>query len=121
MLTVELMANSVDDLYGIAFDLSFPSDILELDSSSEGDFLDDGGTTQTTFQIAEPADGQLIVGLSRLGNVVGADGSGVLLLLNFRSVASGSGSFVFSTNVGFDSLGQELNLSWAAGSVTVTT
>lgn len=118
-LVVEVRANSVQDLYGVAFDLSFPSTLLRLDTSTRGAFLGDEGNT--TLALVQPTPGNLVVGLSRLGTLPGVSGSGVLLTLRFTSIGSGSGAFTFSRNSAFGSSGAALTgLSWAGGSVQVT-
>lgn len=118
-LVVEVRANSVQDLYGVAFDLSFPASLLRFDTSSRGAFLGDEGNT--TLALAQPTPGNLVVGLSRLGTLPGVSGSGVLLTLRFTSTGAGSGAFSFSRNSAFGSSGAALSgLSWAGGSVQVT-
>jgi hypothetical protein len=62
-----------------------------------------------------------VVGLSNLGAVAGATGSGVLLTLELQSVAAGDGTFTFSRNTAIDSKAATLSdLAWSAGTVRVT-
>lgn len=118
-IVIEVRANSVQDLYGVAFDLSFPANLLRLDASARGAFL--GDESSTTLALAQPTPGNLVVGLSRLGTLPGVSGSGVLLTLRFSSIGSGSGAFSFSRNSAFGPSGAALTgLSWAGGSVQVT-
>ena len=114
-LFLEVRANSVSDLYGVAFDLSYPSNLLQYVRTSQGPFLAGG-----SLQIA-PSAGNLVIGLSNLGPVPGANGSGVLMTLEFRAIGAGQGSLGFSRNVAANSAGQSISgLSWGSGTVQVT-
>jgi hypothetical protein len=115
-LLLEVRATSVTDLYGVAFDLHFPTAVLRYVTSTQGPFLADG-----SLQTVEGAGGVVIVGLSKLGTVPGATGSGVLLTLQFQGAATGTGAFSFARNTAVSSSGQTLStLAWSAGSVNVT-
>jgi hypothetical protein len=115
-LILELRANQVTDLYGVAFDLAYPSAQLQFTRVTAGPLLS-GGAVQAV--VTTP--GTLVVGGTHLGNVPGATGSGVVLTLEFTAVAAGEGSFAFSRNSALDSHGQAISgLSWVAGSVRVT-
>jgi len=114
-LILEVRANSVTDLYGVAFDLSYPANLVQYVRTTQGPLLAGG-----TLQVA-PGTGTLVVGLSNLGPVPGASGSGVLMTLEFRAAGAGQGSFAFSRNVAVNSAGQSINgLSWGTGTVRVT-
>ncbi len=118
-LILEVRANSVNDLYGVAFDLAYPANLVQYVRSTQGPLLAGG-----TLQVAPSGggtSGTLVVGLSNLGPVPGANGSGVLMTLEFRALGAGQGSFSFSRNVAVNSSGQSINgLSWGAGTVRVT-
>jgi hypothetical protein len=116
-LTVELRAAQVTGLYGVAFDLDYPTAALSFTSASAGTFL--GSSGQVSMQVAESPPGHLVVGVTRLGQVAGVDGSGVVLQLVFTPVAAGSGPVTVSRNSAFASTGNVINLSWGAGTVTV--
>ncbi len=114
-LILEVRANSVNDLYGVAFDLSYPANLVQYVRAAQGPLLAGG-----TLQVA-PGTGTLVVGLSNLGPVPGASGSGVLMTLEFRAAGAGQGSFSFSRNVAVNSAGQSIDgLSWGTGTVRVT-
>jgi hypothetical protein len=118
-LYLEVRAVGVTDLYGLAFDLQYPASVLQFQAATEGTFLSASGTP-TTFQAVESPAGNLVVGLSRLGDLAGADGSGLLLTLELQATAAGSGAFTFSGNTAFDHLGQpESSVDWRAGTVQV--
>lgn len=120
-LVLELFAEEVADVYGVAFDLRYPTSVLEFDAIVEETFLGSDGAADTTLQIAESPAGNLIVGLTRLGPVGGATGSGVLLTLEFRVVSSGQGDLSFIGNEALDPEGNTLTgISWGAGRVRAT-
>jgi len=115
-LILEVRANSVTDLYGVAFDLTYPANLLQYVRVTQGPLLAGG-----TLQVAAGGTGNLVVGLSNLGPVPGASGSGVLMTFEFRAVGAGQGSISFSRNTAVDSAGQSINgLSWGTGTVRVT-
>jgi hypothetical protein len=115
-LILEVRANAVTDLYGVAFNLRTPNTVLRYVRATQGTFL-----TGASLQIAEGTGGTLVVGLSKLGTAAGSSGSGVLLTLEFQSVASGDGTFSFTNNTAINSSAQTLSgLSWSAGTARVT-
>jgi hypothetical protein len=115
-LILEVRATQVNDLYGVAFDLAYPSAVLQFVRATPGPMLANG-----SVQAVASTAGTLVVGGTHLGNVAGANGSGVVMTLEFSAVAAGTGSFAFSRNAAFDSDGDTMpGISWIAGSVTVT-
>jgi len=115
-LLLEVRANSVTDLYGVAFNLRYTNTVLRYVRATQGTFL-----TGANLQIAEGTGGAVIVGLSKLGTAAGSTGSGVLLTLEFQSVAAGDGTFSFTNNTAINSTAQTLSgLSWSAGTARVT-
>ncbi|HYH44313.1 MAG TPA: cohesin domain-containing protein, partial [Thermoanaerobaculia bacterium] len=118
-LILEVRASSVTDLYGVAFDLSYPANLVQYVRTTQGPLLA-GGTLQVATS-GGGTSGTLVVGLSNLGPVPGASGSGVLMTLEFRAAGAGQGSFSFTRNVAVDSAGQSIDgLSWGTGTVRVT-
>ncbi len=114
-LILEVRAASVSDLYGVAFDLTYPANALQFARATQGPLLA-GGTIQVSS-----SPGRLVVGLTNLGPVPGTSGSGVLLTLELTAVGSGEGAFAFSKNQAVDSQGQAIaGLTWSAGTVRVT-
>jgi hypothetical protein len=109
----------VTALYGVAFDLGYPASVLSYQGATPGDFLEEGGF-QVSLQVAEES-GNLIVGITRLGAVPGATGSGTLVTLRFRSIGSGNGSLSFSRTQAVDADGQPMSgVSFVGGSVQST-
>ena len=119
-LFLSLEGTAVVDLYGIAFDLTFPSNLLNFVGVTEGAFLSGGGSVDTSLQVAQNPPGTLVVGLSRLGQVAGRSGTGSLLSIEFSRAQAGQGSFGFVNNQGFDSTGAAIaTLQWSGGTVNV--
>ncbi len=83
LLRVEV--EEIEDLYGLSFDLRFPSDLVRWEEGGtvEGDFLSESGDVETSLLVDRDTAGNLIVGLTRLGDVGGASGSGTLVTLEF--------------------------------------
>lgn len=120
-LTVAMDVESVADLYGVSFDLTFPSSVLRYVSAQEGNHISANGALNTSFQVVESPAGNLVIGLSRLGDVAGAGGSGRLLFLTFEAQASGEGQLRFSGPTAFDSSGEPIaGLSWNGGTIRAT-
>lgn len=119
-LILDLDAVKIDALYGVAFDLRFPDDVLRFTSLTEGDYLSDGGVA-TSLQVAELDGGLLVVGLTRVGEVPGrAFASGTLLTLEFSRVATGTGTFSFPRRTALGSGAEtRFDILWFAGTVMV--
>jgi len=119
-LQLEVRTNSVTGLYGVSFELRFPSNLLQFSGVTEGSFLGQGGVS-TSLQVTESPAGTLIVGISRLGEVAGVDGSGLLATFEFTISGSGSGTLLFAANQAFDATGAaQGGVTWLGGSVQVT-
>ncbi|HEX9945586.1 MAG TPA: cohesin domain-containing protein [Thermoanaerobaculia bacterium] len=115
-LFLEVRASQMTDLYGVAFDLAYPSAQLQFTRVTAGPLLSGGAV-----QAVASAPGTLVVGGTHLGSVPGATGSGVVMTLEFTAVAAGEGAFTFSRNSALDSRGDIIRgVSWLAGSVRVT-
>jgi len=79
-----LEIKSVNNFFGVGFDVDFDPSLLEYISVNEGNFLSQG--CNTVFLVNSSSPGKIIVGLSRLGaSCGGVSGSGVLATFNFRS------------------------------------
>jgi hypothetical protein len=118
-LDLAVEARQVGNLYGVAFDLGYPASVLSYQGATPGDFLATGGF-QVSLQVAEQS-GNLIVGVTRLGAVPGASGSGTLVTLRFRSIGSGTGSLSFSRTEAVDADGRPIGgVAFVGGSVQST-
>jgi hypothetical protein len=115
-LVLELRANQVTDLYGVAFDLTYPATQLQYVRVTAGPLLANGAV-----QAAVSSPGTLILGGTHLGTTPGASGSGVVLTIELSAVAAGQGSLAFSRNSALNSSGVAIpSVTWLGGSVTVT-
>jgi len=97
--SLTLSAESVTDLFGIAFDLSFDPSLISFVSAEKGDFLSAG--CETSLATKESPSGNLIVGLAMLGSdCETVSGSGDIIIFNFKSLdEEADTSFAFSNNV----------------------
>jgi len=121
-LVLEVDAQSVTDLYGVGFLLRYPDDLLSYskNSAAEGSFLSESGEVDIDLQVRERSDGELTVGISRLGEVPGATGSGTLLSLEFTRKSAGSGPMEMADHDALDSYGEvQVAVTWIGGSVSV--
>jgi hypothetical protein len=115
-LFLEVRVNGVTDLYGVAYDLTFPSGALQFVRATPGPLLAAG-----TVQAASSTPGRLVVGGTLLGPVAGISGSGVLMTVELSAVATGGGDLAFSRQRAVSSQGVPISgLEWVAGSVRVT-
>lgn len=122
VFVLDVDAQSVTDLYGVSFVLEYPSDLLKFtrNSESEGTFLSEGGQVDTDLQVSERTSGEVVVGITRLGIVPGASGSGTLLSLEFTRRAAGTDRMDMVDHDALDSIGDvQLDVTWVSGSVTV--
>lgn len=119
-LSLEVRATGVTELYGVSFDLGFPSAVLDFVDFDEGGFLAGGGAFDTAIQVAESPAGNLVVGATRLGSVGGASGDGVVLVLHFDAIAAGSGPLTFDDPRAFDRNNPQVGVQFVGGSVQVT-
>jgi hypothetical protein len=119
VLTLELAARSVADLYAVACDLTYPP-ALRYSGFTAGPLLASGGVS-ISVQVAESPPGRLVIGATRLGAVEGlASASGVVLSLQFAAAAAGNGTLAFIDPRAFDERGQAIaGLDWSGGSVVV--
>jgi hypothetical protein len=115
LLVLEVRATQVTGLYGAAFDLQYPAGLLDYQTRVLGPFLG----ASASLQVVESAPGNLVVGVSRLGNVPGVDGSGVLLELELAAGSAGTGNLAFTRNAALAADGSELTVGWGSGTVTV--
>lgn len=119
-LFLDVRASQVNGLFGINLELTYPDSVLRYAAASEGDFLA-GTNADTSFVVAEPSQGELVIGLTRLRDVQGRSGSGVLCTLEFTLPAAGNGSFTFVETEAFGPQGApKPAVTWLGGSVQVT-
>lgn len=123
-LVLDVMASNVTNLFAVGFELHYPTSILSYTQASEGPFLSNSGNVQTSLLVAERTKGVLTIGLTRLGNVAGRNGTGRLMTLRFSAAASGSGVFSYQNEAAYDGDIRQtglpiFNFQFLGGSVTV--
>jgi len=84
---VNISISKVTDLYGWQLQLSWNKTILDKVNVTEGNFLKSHG--QTFFSQTINETGSLLSVCTRLGNVPGVNGSGVLATIRFHVAESG--------------------------------
>ncbi|MDH3254810.1 MAG: cohesin domain-containing protein [Acidobacteriota bacterium] len=118
---VEVRANELEDVYGVSFDLQYPTDLItwRRGNFSEGSFLNEGGSVETQILVDRRPSGNIVVGITRVGEEEGVSGSGVLLTLEFiNEVVAGTGELTFSDNDVVNAAGDiDGDSQWLAGSV----
>lgn len=118
---LQLRASRVTDLYGMALDVVYPSDIVQFDEAGveEGGFFSASGGFETELQLAEDPTGRVIIGISRVGEAGGRNGDGLILELPFDSTSSGSGDFAIESSLAIDSDGFPVATTWLGGTVEI--
>jgi hypothetical protein len=92
--STNITVSDVTDLYGWQVSLYYPSSVLNGTRVDEGPFLKAGGAS-TYFLISNFTDnynathGYMLFACTRLGNVVGENGSGTLATVTFKAAGVG--------------------------------
>jgi hypothetical protein len=110
-LLLRIEAIDVTDVYGLSFDLKFPKKRLRWKRKSRvaGSFLSGDDTVETAIIDKQKPRGTLHVGITRLGEVPGVTGSGILLDIGFVNRAkSGPRELTLSNAAVFDSSAKEI-------------
>lgn len=105
-ITVDVVITGVNDVYSLALDLVYDGELIDYLNFTEGDFLSEGGTVQTSFLVSEQSN-RIVIGASRLGQVGGVNTSGdeILMSIGFKVKKVGSGLVTFENNSVLDSSG----------------
>ncbi|GEM_PF-2942853 len=90
-----IKTEQVKDLFSAPFYLRYDPQVLEFIGLTEGDFLKQDNNPTAFVYAVEPEIGQVIVGLSRLGEVTGMSGSGTLALATFKAKNPGKANVSF--------------------------
>ncbi len=107
---IDIDVADVVDLYTYAFDLRFApfGNVLAVRRVIEGPFLgSDGESTDFSYTV-DILDGSIKVGSTRLGEVGGVDGSGVLATIEFKVLEAGDCPFELTSTVLEDSSADSL-------------
>ena len=121
LVTVKVDATGVSNIYGAAFELAFDGNLAEYTGFTYGTFFEQGGNNPN-YTVSSPAPGQIVVGVTRTGNVpgVGTTASKTMVNLTFRVKVAGSGGVTVPDAVLYDAQIQPQpvsGISWEAGTL----
>ena len=122
VFVLDVDATGVSDVYGFSFDLEYPSKLMDLRTRkiNEGSFLPGPDDVRTELVVEERPAGNLVIGYSRIGQVGGADGSGLLFSLEFALIGNGRGPLTLERTDVIDPFGEtQSGVSWIGGSIQV--
>lgn len=98
--------SDADDIYGMAFDLNYDPALLELVEVDVSSGALSGATVRTGFRNSASENGNLVIGISKQGQVPGEKAGGLIASVTFRAKASGTSDLVFDDPHIIDSLGR---------------
>jgi hypothetical protein len=87
--TININVTAVSDLYAWEFNLNWTANILNFVNATEGPFLKSDGNSTFFYYNLNTTAGQITVECTRLGNIPGLSGSGVLATIKFNVNSSG--------------------------------
>jgi hypothetical protein len=96
LVTVSVWVTDISNVYGAAFDVVYNPSLVRYEAWEPGVLLEQGGYTPN-YTVQNPQGGRVVVGVSRSGNVRGANavGTRTLIRLVFRATAVGSSAVSF--------------------------
>ena len=127
---VRITVTDTDDVYGAAFDITYPSTLIAYQSADNStSFLRDGGlgTGQLFFKVDSSTAGRLIVSATRTGALPGVDVSGTrdLIVLRFQARTGFNAQPIrFDTGKPLEvrnSLAQPIAVTWSSGAASAST
>lgn len=123
----EIRVSDVTDLYGVSFDISLPLNELSVKQSDikkstekEKNFLERDKRTIVVLSKVKKNENRIIVGISRIGQVEGVSGSGLLLKVNFVGGNTGVYTVKLQNITLFDSKMRQMNVDTENTTLTVT-
>jgi hypothetical protein len=87
-VSIDVNVTGVSDLYGWEFKLNWTANILNSVNVTEGPFLKSDGNSTFFYYYLNATAGQITVDCTRLGNILGVSGSGVLASIKFNVKSS---------------------------------
>lgn len=93
-MCIDVNAANVDAMYSASFDMTYDPTTLQYTGATEGNFLNaDSGATffEASLLNGDPANGIVVVGVSRVSDIGSVSGSGTLATVCF-SVIGGAGT-----------------------------
>jgi general secretion pathway protein D len=117
-IQVNVLAQSVSDLYDYQFDLNYDPTKFAFVSDGEGTFLSSTGATFFFGGTANPGSVQFVFD-TLLGPGPGASGGGVLVQLNFTAIGKGVSTFSLANVIAQDSPGNLIDVGLGSAQSTV--
>ncbi|MBI2630432.1 hypothetical protein HYW76_05000 [Candidatus Pacearchaeota archaeon] len=94
--TTEVSIASKESIYAADFYLSFNPEIIEAISASQGNFMNKDGKSTYPIISINNKDGKIIFAITRMGQVGGVSGSGILARINFKAIKKGKSAITIS-------------------------
>ena len=114
-LELEIVASNLTDVFVVDFVLSYPGELLRLESATVGPFLDPAQLILTPLT----ADSAILVTTRLVGS--GATGSGVIATIRLPVVGAGIGTLGFVEPEAERPTGQAIEgIEWLGGTVQIT-
>jgi hypothetical protein len=98
---VVLQATALREVSHLPLTLTFDPAVLAVEKVEAGDFLGGSAEAQTLSDTSK--SGQVVLGLSRLGQVRGVKGTGTLVRITFRALQEGKTEIGFTQSQALDS------------------
>jgi hypothetical protein len=93
----EVFVEQAENVGSIAFRLRYDASVLQfVPPAIEGPFMSADGADVVTLAVEAATGGELVVGISRLGDGAGAAGQGLLITFEFVAIGVGRSSFEFN-------------------------
>ena len=118
-IAIEVRIAAAQDVGHVPFSLGYEPAVLRFDQGQEGRFLRSDGNQTVFFASPSSSGGMVVVGLSRLGNDPGVDGSGPLCTLQFTAIGSGDAALAFSRAKIRDSQSRVVPAAFSTASLVV--
>ncbi len=101
--TMDINVKDAVDLYGAGFDVTFDTGLIRVVEVREGTFLKEGATQTSFLKQIDNQQGRVVMGITRLGQVSGVNGSGTLATVVFKPISTGTATLRLSNIILQDS------------------
>lgn len=123
----DIRVSNVTDLYGVSFDINIPlsnlfvEDAFILDSKeNETNFLSRDKRSIIFLKAIKVTENRIIVGLSRIGQINGISGSGLLLSVRVKGVKIGTYNVSLDNVYLFDSKMRQIQVDTTGANTKIT-
>lgn len=116
--TVPISVSNASRLSTVTLTLSYPAAQLRVRVVQEGSFMRQGGAMVSFTHQVDPATGRVDITLTRVGDLTGASGTGLLATVLFDAVSAGSAT-LSPSGVATAPDGNAMPLQFTPASVTV--